>query len=38
MYRPPRLDSEALTDRPIGSPPPIAASTTLSDGNAPDRR
>ena len=35
MTRPQRLDSEALTDRPIGSP-PIAASTVVSSGSAPD--
>src|SRR6187549_103007 len=35
MYRPPRLDSEALTDRPIGSP-PIAASTVAASGSLPE--
>ncbi len=35
IQRPPRLDSEALTDRPIGSP-PIAASAVVSSGSAPD--
>src|SRR5688500_12965980 len=34
IHRPPRLERAALTERPIGSP-PIAASTTLSEGSAP---
>ena len=35
MTRPQRLDSEALTDRPTGSP-PMAASTVAPSGTAPD--